>query len=197
MHSCYPLEPPAIFRRAVDTGRSASRATGTPSPSCPRPTSAAEVHRQFALPGVDPQVSAEPLPPGPRPCRRQLDRPNARGRAPPSPFAGPCRGAGGSGSSRSAKCRRQDPGWAKFASRGLVSRRTLIVSNRRSAGSRVDRVASPSPLQPTRSGRRGGLTPIKQQKQGADGRSRAAVLVIPRRRQEAIQTTDRRITSRP
>jgi hypothetical protein len=61
--------------------RHRGRLAPAPSP-CPRSTAAAEVHRRFALHGVDPQVSGYPLPPGPRPYRRQLGRRNARGRAP-------------------------------------------------------------------------------------------------------------------
>jgi hypothetical protein len=56
----------ASFRRACGIGRSASRVTGTATLSspCPRSTSSAEVHGQFALRGVDLLISVEPLPPG-------------------------------------------------------------------------------------------------------------------------------------
>jgi hypothetical protein len=59
----------------------------------PRSASAAEVHGRF-LQGVDPSVSGYPLPPGPRPRQRQLGRRHARGHAPQSPSAGPCRDIG-------------------------------------------------------------------------------------------------------
>jgi hypothetical protein len=98
--------------------RHRGRLAPVPSPR-PRPASAAEVHKQFALHGVDPQVSRQPLPPGLRPCRRQLDRPNARGRAPPSPFAGPCRGAGSE--RRAAPCMCETACFSWVSSRGAAT----------------------------------------------------------------------------
>jgi hypothetical protein len=119
-------------RQAAVQPAPAVRHRGRPAPAPsprPRSTSAAEVHRRSALHGVDPQVSGQPLPPGPRSCRRQLDRRNARGRAPPSPFAGPCRDAGSRASSSTVYVRESLLAWFRFSLRpsdvcsGSIARR--------------------------------------------------------------------------
>ena len=69
------------------------RPAPAPAPS-PRAASRAAVHGQSAMHGVDPLISVDPHPPESRPRRPPPARRDGRGRAPPSPSAGPCRGGG-------------------------------------------------------------------------------------------------------